>query len=51
MDDDDKGISYETWREKWVKGGMKWQSHGAAAPKDWDAKEQLKKLEESKRKK
>jgi hypothetical protein len=51
VDDDDKGISYETWREKWVKGGMKWHSHGVAVPKDWDAKEQLKVLTGSEAKK
>jgi hypothetical protein len=41
VDDDDKGISHEQWREKWIKGGMKWQSHGIAAPKDWNAERQL----------
>lgn len=41
VDDDDKGISHEQWREKWVAGGMKWHSQGNAAPKGWDANKQL----------
>jgi len=35
VDDDDKGISYEQAREKWIAGGMLWHSKGMPAPKDW----------------
>jgi hypothetical protein len=36
VDDDDKGITFEQAREKWIEGGMKWQSKGFAQPKDWN---------------
>lgn len=49
VDDDDKGISDEKWREKWVAAGMKWQSHGIAAPEGWNAGEQLRALEAAKK--
>lgn len=41
VDDDDKGLTYEQARERWVQGGMKWHSHGTAAPKGWDAAAQI----------
>jgi hypothetical protein len=41
VDDDDKGITDEQWREKWVTGGMKWWSQGIEAPQGWNAKKQM----------
>lgn len=41
VDDDDKGISYEQARERWINGGMKWHSKGQAKPKSWNAEKQL----------
>ncbi len=41
VDDDDKGITLEAWREKWKAKGYLWSSRGIPAPKDWDAKAQL----------
>jgi hypothetical protein len=26
VDDDDRGISYGTWRQEWIAGGMRWRS-------------------------
>ncbi|MBI5358824.1 hypothetical protein HZB69_04335 [Candidatus Amesbacteria bacterium] len=40
----DRSCIYKEWREKWIKGGMKWYSRGMKQPKDWDAKDQLKKI-------
>lgn len=45
-DDDDRGVTPEAWRARWIEGGMAWWSRGTAAPKDWDAAGQLKALEE-----
>jgi hypothetical protein len=33
--DDDKGISYEEWREKWIKEGMPWRDVLLPKPDDW----------------
>jgi hypothetical protein len=41
VDDDDRGITDEQWREKWVTGGMKWRSQGIEAPQGWNAKKQM----------
>ena len=41
VDDDDKGITYEQARERWVQGGMTWHSKGTPKPKDWDGRQQL----------
>jgi hypothetical protein len=41
VDDDDKGITDEEWRERWVAGGSKWHSRGIAAPQAWSAKKQM----------
>ena len=40
-DDDDQGFTYEQWREKWIKEGMKWRSSGKKEPENWDPKQQL----------
>jgi hypothetical protein len=33
---------YGTWREEWIRGGMKWSSKGSKPPSDWDPSTQLK---------
>lgn len=40
VSDDDRGFTYERWREEWIAGGMKWSSH-RPAPLDWDPLQQL----------
>jgi hypothetical protein len=37
----DLGYTYEQWREKWIKEGMKWNSRGIYPPDNWDPKRQL----------
>jgi hypothetical protein len=39
--DDDLGFTYRTWRERWIAGGMRWQSAAGQAPADWDPEAQL----------
>ena len=39
--DDEKGITYEAWREAWVEGGMKWWDDSMPQPEDWDPAKQL----------
>jgi hypothetical protein len=47
VDDDDKGITYEDARKRWVTAGHRWQSRGMPAPGGWDAVKQLQKLVEA----
>ena len=35
VNDDDEGISYETWRKRWEADGMKWQSFNIKQPANW----------------
>jgi len=35
---------YKEWREKWIKNGMKWNNQEEYKPKDWNPKEQLKRI-------
>ena len=44
VSDDDEGISYEKWRERWIEGGMAWSSIGRPQPADWDPAKQLKRV-------
>jgi hypothetical protein len=44
VDDDDKGLTFEEARERWIAGGMKWTSSGRTEPKGWDAKSQVEAL-------
>lgn len=37
--DDDEGFTYEQWRAKWEKGGMKWSST-QPMPKNWNPAKQ-----------
>ncbi len=43
-DDDDRAISFEQWREDWIKRGTPWSSKGIPQPLDWDAKIQLRNI-------
>ena len=37
-----KGVSIESWRQKWVQNGAKWPASARnPMPKDWDARKQL----------
>ncbi len=36
FDDDDRHISYEEWRERWVNSGMQWSSVGRPQPAHWN---------------
>lgn len=42
--DQDKGFTYEQWREKWIKEGMNWGGGHSKPPEGWDPKKQLKNL-------
>lgn len=41
--DDDKGYTYEQWRNKWIAEGMRWGGSNAA-PENWNPVEQLKNI-------
>ena len=41
VDDDDKGITIDQWRAKWLAAGAKWSSKGIAKPKGWDGGKQV----------
>jgi hypothetical protein len=43
VSDDDGGFSFERWREKWIKDGMKWSSR-RTPPRGWNAARQLENL-------
>ena len=45
--DEEKGITYEAWREAWVKGGMKWWNDSEDHSKNWDPVKQLESLNAS----
>jgi hypothetical protein len=43
--DDDRGFTYEGWRDDWVSRGMPWDSQDIEAPPDgWDPRRQLQKI-------
>jgi hypothetical protein len=46
--DDDKGFTYEGWREKWIQDGMPWRSQYSLVPTGWDPKAQLENLKKGK---
>jgi hypothetical protein len=39
-----RSLIYNNWRERWIKGGMIWQSKGITPPKDWNGFQQIKNL-------
>ena len=41
VSDDDQGVSYDDYRERWIAGGMAWSSKGKKAPKGWTPQTQL----------
>ena len=45
VSDEDKGISYEEWRKRWIEGGMAWWSRrGRTRPADWNPSKQLERV-------
>lgn len=43
--DDDKGFTYDQWRQRWIDRGMLWESAGVRpAPQGWDPRAQLQRL-------
>lgn len=44
--DDDRGYSYESWRQHWIDRGMPWDSEKVRRPPppDWDPTLQLQRL-------
>lgn len=42
--DDDRGFTYEQWREKWVQEGMPWRGYDTPKPVNWDPVAQLRSL-------
>lgn len=42
--DDDRGFTYEQWRQKWIEGGMKWRWQDEPPLPDWDPREQLRNI-------
>jgi len=41
FDDDDRGLTYEEARARWIADGMKWWSPSRKAPSVWDPARQL----------
>ena len=41
VDDDDKGISHEEARAKWISDGHPWRSKGQKQPAKWNPEKQL----------
>lgn len=41
VSDDDRGLSYEDWRSRWVNRGMPWNAVGIHEPLGWDPVAQL----------
>ena len=44
VSDDDRFITYEQWREKWVAAGMPWNGIGIRPPWGWKPEEQLRRV-------
>ena len=42
--DDDLGITYEEWRERWIAAGRPWNGITIGPPSGWDPEAQLRKL-------
>jgi hypothetical protein len=42
--DDDRGISYAEWRERWIANGMVWDRGSTEPPEGWNPVEQLKNI-------
>jgi len=37
---------YTFWRQRWIQGGLQWDSPGLKPPTDWNPREQLDRLHE-----
>jgi hypothetical protein len=44
VSDDDRGFTYERWRQIWIDGGMIWDKGRSPAPVGWDPRAQLARL-------
>jgi hypothetical protein len=42
--DDDRGFTYEQWRERWIKQGMPWDKGRTKPPPNWNPQEQLRNI-------
>lgn len=48
VDDDDRGVTPEAWRARWIAAGKPWSSRGIPQPKSWNPDAQLEKFGASK---
>lgn len=44
VSDDNRGFTYEQWRERWIKHGMPWDKGRTKPPPGWDPQEQLRNI-------
>ena len=44
VSDDDRGFTYEQWRQKWIDGGMVWDKGRTKPPANWNPREQLRRV-------
>ncbi len=44
VSDDDRGISFEEWRNQWIREGMPWDEHRTLPPDGWDPLAQLRSI-------
>ena len=42
--DDDEGVGYAEWRNRWIADGMPWRSRGLRTPSGWNPEAQLKRV-------
>ena len=45
VSDDDRGFTYQQWREHWIKQGTPWDKGRTKPPVDWNPREQLRNIE------
>jgi rubredoxin len=43
-DDDDRGITFDEWRQDWIENGMRWSGEGIPPPTNWNPDAQLRNL-------
>jgi len=48
VSDDDRLFTYDSWRELWLEGGLRWASKAQPAPAGWNPKAQLQNLQGNK---
>ncbi len=41
VDDDDRGVTPEAWRARWIAAGKPWSSRGIPRPRSWNPEAQL----------